>query len=423
MTEPNQTTGLGIRRIAGVSLGNAVGAGIQLGGMVILVAFYSPSEIGAFAVASAIALTSSAVIAGRLELAIPLPKADSEARGVMGLGSIIASGVIVVWTCLALLAPEPLLFGSGGSRMLACLVPLTLAPIAASQLLNAWALRLGNLRAVALRPPVQAVAMTVAQVLAGQRHLGSTGLMLGLLVGQAAGAASLLWACGWPGRLRWADIGRAWGAYRSFPTYLMPSGLLNALATQIPVIFVSAFFGVSAAGHFALTQRVLAAPTFLLGQAAASVFMGDLAASIRQKPAEAYRVFMRTSRLLLCCAAVVAPVTIVFAPLVFEVFFGTEWRVSGDIGRAWAVLMAADLVAMPVSVALVAYNRLGQQLTLDIVRITVVSGSFWICDQLSVGLVSAIWIVSIATAAVQAASWLLSRRAVAAGQAAVLARR
>ena len=53
---------------------------------------------------------------------------------------------------------------------------------------------------------------------------------------------------------------------------MVPSGILNILATNIPLVIISSSFGLATLSYFGLAQRTLHAPATMIGNAVGDVF-------------------------------------------------------------------------------------------------------------------------------------------------------
>jgi len=133
--------------------------------------------------------------------------------------------------------------------------------------------------------------MVATQVGAGLTDLKTGGLILGLGVGQATSAVSLVKGSALlsdqarDGR-EWRRLRQLARRYRRFPLVLAPSGVLNVMGLQLPVVLIAYWYGSSVAGWMGLTQRVLSLPVMLVGTAIAQVFP---ASRSRRVPARRWR--------------------------------------------------------------------------------------------------------------------------------------
>jgi O-antigen/teichoic acid export membrane protein len=376
--------------------------------------FYSPTDFGVFSVINALAMVLGTVLAGRYELAIPLPKSDEEARLVLVLGSlIIVVGAFSATIALWLLTPfitSTLAAPALGSWLI--WVPLIAASLAGFRLLNQWALRQQRYAATARRNLISSVSTLVVQIAAGWRGAGAGGLVAGLGLGQGLGALSLVRRSGLRGRVRWSGLRRVGRRYARFPLILMPSGLLNASGAYLPLVLVAGLYGTTAAGWLGFTQRILAVPISLIGQAIAQVYLSELAVAQRTGSGRHQALFDLVTRRLLLLGGTLAVILMVLSPSVFPWVFGSEWATSGSMAQALAPALGIQLLASPLSQTLIVYERAVAQFAWDASRLLLVTAAVVVAAASDLSVVACTWAMSAALVVTYAASWELSRRTV-----------
>ena len=404
-----------------IAAGTAVGQVLALCAAPVLTRLFSPSDFGILTITTALAASFAAVAALRLELAVPLPESERDARSLVALGLLVAAasgaiGMILVaagggW--VAQLFDEPAL------RPWLWFVPLYASIVASYALLNQLAIRHQRYGAVGRRNLVSSVMTLSTQISTGAAGLRPGGLVLGLTAGQLVGAASLLKGSG----LRSAESRGAGSVasmrsvltrYRRFPLLLAPAGLLNVLGLQLPILLIAFSYGSAVAGWLGLTQRVLALPVMLVGQAIAQVYLGELSRDQRENGGRTRALFYRTSARLAGASLVGAAGLLLFAPAMFRLVFGAEWTTSGDYARALALGLAAQMVAYPLSQTLVVLGRQGQQLAWDAGRLLLTVGVVMACASLHVTAMTAVWALGVALALSYFAGWWMAYRATAA---------
>ena len=404
--------------LAAIASGAAIGQVVLVVAAPLLSRLYDPDSFGAFSVVNAVVLAVGTVAALRLELAVPLPKSDTEARGIVRLGFLFAVGVVVIGTPLVYLLRSPIASFSGWSSEVTSLLvwaPLGAALLGTYLLLNQLAVRRRSYGAIARRTVLQASATVLLQVTFGAVGWGAFGLVLGLVAGQVVGVATL----GWSLRhvLRFAAPARPQlrsllSEYRSFPLILAPSGLVNTLGLQVPLLVITSLYGNASAGLFGMAQRVVALPVILVGGAIGQVFVGELASRRRGSSTALMPLFTGVSKRLAAVGVAGAATVLIAAPTVFAFLLGDEWRASGQMARALSVGLLVQLVAAPVSQAAIIAGKNLVQLLWDVGRfvlcLAAVVGAWWA----GYSDVSAVWWLSAATAVSYAASWWISRWAV-----------
>lgn len=397
--------------------GTVFGQFVAIAASPILSRIYTPSDFGLFGIVSAIAMVLGTVMAWRYELAIPLPRSDEDARVLFVLGTGLTAATAIVSSASLLLLMPALEATPIPPQLLPWLhwVPPIAAVLCGYRLLNQWALRQRRYMATARRNVIAAATTVGIQLLVGWRVAGPLGLVAGLGGGQAVGAASLLPGSRVFGLSNVSDIRRLARRYVRFPLLLAPAGLMNASGVYLPLLLVAGHYGLHAAGWLAFTQRILAMPVTIVGQAIAQVYLSELARTTRTGGEQQLRLFTMVSRRLFLVGMAVIVVLLSSAPTLFPLVFGDEWAVSGDMAQALAPALGLQLLASPLSQTLIVYERTGQQLAWDAGRLILVCGSVISAALANLGPVECIWAMSGALALSYALSWALSRRAVLVG--------
>lgn len=182
--------------------------------------------------------------------------------------------------------------------------------------------------------------------------LGGTALLAGQLAGLAVGllAATLLLD---PPRPRITLLPcprqrRYLQRHSAFWRFSLPSNLLNVLVGQLPLFMIGARHGALAAGLYALTARVLAAPISLLASSVLEVFKRQSVHDFQTQGncRDAYRYTFKVLALLGCGPALVL---FLFSPALFAWAFGENWRPAGELASLLAPLCFLNFIASPLS--------------------------------------------------------------------------
>lgn len=377
---------------------------------------FAPAEYGPFAIVNAAILPLATAAALRLDMAIPVPDDDDEALRLasLGLRLVAALGAILAMIAWVLRLELVDLLHLQMDPTLLVWIPVVAALMGSFMMLNQVAIRWRMYGAIGRRNLLQASVVSLAQIAAGAAGWGAHGLALGLAVGQLAGVLSLAGSIRGRVPLTTRKSGPSDATmlrrYKSFPLLMAPSGLINALGLQAPVLLMAALYGSTVAGWLGMTQRILSLPIALVGVALSQVYLGEFSAAKRAGSVDLGRLFMRASARLGAAGVVLALGLVVLAPTAFAWVLGEEWRVSGDYARALAVASALQLVASPLSQTLIVMGRLKTQAAWDCARLALCTGVVATVHTTGQSAqVSILWLGS-SIAISYAASWLLSWR-------------
>jgi len=348
------------RNVSILAGGTAMGQGIIILTSPLLTRLYSPEDFGLLAVYSSLLGIIGVIVSFRYQLAIPLPEADEEAANVvvlsllMVLGVCLFTGIIIFFwgQHIADLVNSPALAGY------LWLLPVGLLPLGIYQVFNYWAIRTSSFSAIAKTKLSQSLGMVIVQ-LAGYM-LGPVALLVGRVLGHAAGTASLGMLAV---RERWEvfrsvrteGVIRAARKYKRFPIYSTWEGVFNTAGMQLPPLLFAALFNASAAGIYMIAHRVLALPATLIGRAVADVFFSR--ASEERRNGNLASLVVDIHEKLANLAIPLAIVLIFAGPDMFTLVFGSEWRQAGYFAQWMAPWMCLVFIASPLSTLFAVLER------------------------------------------------------------------
>lgn len=136
--------------------------------------------------------------------------------------------------------------------------------------------------------------------------------------------------------------------HQPFWRFSLPAGLLNIVAGKFPLFLVGAKYGLFAAGLYALTERILAAPASLLASSVLEVFKRQSVHEF-QTVGNCEEAFRSTFKALVILGSGPVLCIFVFAPDLCARIFGEPWREAGEFARILAPLYFFNFVASPLS--------------------------------------------------------------------------
>lgn len=340
------------RSVSVLAGGTAAGQAVVVLASPLLTRLYTPEDFGLFAVFAALLGILGVIASLRYQLAIPLPESDEKAARVAVLSLLVVLGMTLASAVIVVLFGKPLAHALNTPALAQYfwLLPPGLFLLGVYQVLNYWAIRTRAFSAIARTKLTQSAGMTAVQL--GAFALGPVALLLGRIVGQAAGALTLLKISVLPCREAFADVQfhevvQAANRYRRFPIYSTWGGVFNTAGTQLPPLLFAALFSPAVAGIYLLAARVLGMPMQLLGKAIADVFFSS-AADARRTGALGNLVCRIHGKL----AHVAMPPVLILAllgPELFEWVFGAAWRDAGVFAQWMAPMVYATFVTSPIS--------------------------------------------------------------------------
>ncbi len=319
---------------------------------------YGPQALGMVTAAGVLAAMVATIAPLALDAAIVLVDTDDEARDLAGF--VVASAAVVgvlsagavwglawvlpTWQSIRFVESHPVFWSGfvGATAMLTCYV----------QVATSLAVRCQRFHVVSISRVTQSLFTQGLTLALGFAGFGAEGAAGSLVIGQAAGAAVLLWPRrdgqeGLAPRLpSLRRVRQLIAAHRRYPLYTYPHALLDSLRENAIVAAMAAGGGEVGLGYWALVARTVRGPSAMLGAAFSQVFTARASASAReQRPLEP---IMRWVLLRLGAASLLGTVTLaVGGPVLFALVFGEEWREAGNVARAIMPWIAINLVASP----------------------------------------------------------------------------
>jgi len=353
-TEDRSTVRTFWRSVGLVLTGTVAAQSIPLLGSLVIARIYAPAEFGLFSAWLGMVMMAAVLVTGRCEMALAV-----EADGAPRRFAVAATfGTILLVSFFFALIAGGVYLASGllenvQPAMVGLFVPAALLA-GVTHTWQAWAAAEGNYRGLSWIRISQAFVVTVAQIIGGLISPTAAGMVIGHVLGTAAGIGFAMYLM----PINPLDIGARtefwtrlkafWRNQRRFPMFALPADTINAASGQLPLLLIANRFGAEASGIFALTIRVLGAPIGLLGAAVLDVFKRSAASSYRDKGhcREEYR---RTFWLLAAGGVILALGVIVIAESLFVVAFGEPWRQAGVIAIWLMPMFALRFVASPLS--------------------------------------------------------------------------
>ena len=319
------------RNVLTLMTGTTIAQAIPIAVSPIITRLYSPADFGVFALFLSIVSIVSVLATGKYELAIMLPRKDSDA-----LNLIVGSSIITVFVSfLALIII--LVFKENIERYLGkpnignwlYFFPAAILFTGLIQNFTYWHNRGKNYKQLATSQILRSASNATSQVGAGYIGLGAIGLIIGTIFGLFV--AILVLIKGVLNRetnlLREISLLKQYALlkrYRRFPKYFIPGGLVNTIAIQAPVLFLSMLFGTYVAGLYDLARRVIGMPTQTISSSLSDVFRQHAVEIFRNK-GNLLAAYTKMSFRTFIVASIIAVIAYLIMPSAVVIVFGQEW--------------------------------------------------------------------------------------------------
>lgn len=334
--------------------GTALAQAIPIAISPILTRIYTPEDFGLLSLFIAITAVFGSVINGRYELAIMLPKKDSEAINLLALGFIICTVISIIIGFSAFLLNEKIsdLLGNQEIGFWLYFVPIAVFLAGVFNLLNYYNIRNKHYKDIRNATVAKSIVGAAAQLSIGFLKSGVLGLITGQLLSQLVANSRLIKNLGKQKLVKSVNkikILALAKKYKDFPKFTLWAGLANTLSQNINNVLISTFYGLSTLGHYSFTERMLGMPASLIGSSIGQVYFQE-ASKEQQETGRAYNSFINTSKKL---ALISLPFYFILYFIVEDVFyyvFGPEWLVAGSYAKIMIPFFMVRFIVSPLTV-------------------------------------------------------------------------
>ena len=390
------------RSVTVLAGGTALGQAITVLVSPILTRLYSPEDFGVFGVYASMLGIITVVASLRYEYAVPLPEDDKTAANVLALCFMLLVGMtLIAWFVIQALGRKIVTWANAPElERYLWLLPLGMLGAGAYQVLNYWAVRKRDFSRIARTRIGRGVARAALQVGMGLVRSGPLGLLLGQLVGETAGSASLGLAAWRQDRVSFKAVSlqgmcQAGTRYKRFPLFSGWGSLLDALGLQVPQLLFAAFYGAEVAGWFALGQRVIATPLNIVVDSVAQVYFGEAARLPQGDPESMRWLFLRLTCRLALIGGIPIAIICALAPWFFSFVFGSAWRTAGQYVQILGVMFAMRFAVASLSHSLNILERQDLFLAWEGTRLVLVVGALLLGRVLGLPHVNAVVVYSL----------------------------
>lgn len=371
-----------VKNVSLLAGSTAIGQALRIAASPVLTRLYTAEDFGILAVYGSLLSICAVAVALRYDIAVPLPKRTDHAANllvaalsaVFFTSGMIGAGFWVFRDTVAHLLNVP------DFAQYMWLLPVGLLGAGVYQSLNFWAVRVKAYNVLSRTRITQSVAAVTSQLGLGWLAIGPLGLITGRILGRTAGVGSLglLLKEEWTAfrRVQVRRIRVLARRYRRFPLISVPGALLNNAGLYVPALFLSALFGSTVTGWFALAERVLKAPVALVGNATEQVYLGELSELTRTDPGQMVGLFDDTSKKLFFVGLIPALLAFALGPWAFEFIFGEGWRMAGVYVRILSPMLLIRFVASPLSQTLNVLEKQHVLMVWEGLRLVLIVGVF-----------------------------------------------
>ena len=232
----------------------------------------------------------------------------------------------------------------------------------------------------------RSIGQNIGTIISGVFKLGATGMIaaqtFGYCLGMGRQAKTLLKQKLHITKVSILDVRRVAHKHRRQALWSSPAVLLYALSTTCINFFIEIVYGSSALGYYSLAYRMLAIPINVFAGNVSKVF-AEQASREKAETGSFRRVLSRTLAFMTFGSIPVLIVLELFAPTLFSIAFGEQWRPAGLYVQILAPMYTFSFVSTSLNASTMIASMQRLDFIMQILLTLVVIFAFCITSLLS----------------------------------------
>jgi len=363
--------------------GTTIAQAIPIAISPILTRIYTPEDFGVFALFISISSLLAVASTGRYELAIMIPRKDSDASNIAIL-SIMITVVISLFSLFVVTVFNYRITSFLENEEISdwlYFIPVTVFLTGIYQSLNYWFNRQKKYRILGKNRVIKSATNSGVNVAIGLSASGSSGLVMGSIIGQFVSTGILA-------KMFWRDekqrilnkeakrvkiiaIARK---YIHFPKINMFHAFLDMAKGFAVNIFLVKFYDTFALGQFYMVNKILFLPSSLIGTSISQVLFKELAEKYNKKE-EFSKIVLGLMIKLFLFALIPFLVIVFFSKLFFVFIFGENWALAGELAAAFSPYVLFHFVASPLSIVPLVVNKQMKAFNINLIGMGIYTSS------------------------------------------------
>jgi O-antigen/teichoic acid export membrane protein len=262
-------------------------------------------------------------------------------------------------------------------------------------ILAAWQAMANRLRLYTVIAVIQIVIVVLTVIVSitlGFLEYGYAGLMVAYLLGQIV-TFSIYWLVMHQNNKNLKKVKKKHmlavaRKHKDFSLYTTPTAFIENFSLQAPIYALSFMGDLNLIGLFNRARQLITMPFSLFGSSIATVFQRQAAVAYADK-GTCRKLYVKTFCSLLSLGVVPTAVLMIWAPDIFELYLGSNWREAGYIVRILAPMLLLRLLSAPLATVFYIAGKQKEDLMISIIALALVLFSVFI----SVLLKNTIWVV------------------------------
>ena len=328
---------------------------ISFGTMPIISRLFAPDDYGIAGLIMILGILPALWTTGQYHLALGVVRNRVEAVNIVALSVVMTLiNAVIFFFILQFFAHHPAFMPESFRNAAPYLwtIPLFMVVNAATGIARIWEIRNANYTSQVVNRVTESSGIAVSQIAFGFLGLGPIGLIAGRVFGFLCAAihgfGRIMKQIGREGlrqvsRVRMTVLARR---HWRFPVYQFSGDAMGEIARQLTPLLLAVYYPVEVVGLYWFATRLLERPAIVWGANVGRVFYQH-AADKKKARQPIFRLYFRSTMMLVATAIIPFGIVIAFGPSIFGVLFGEQWTEAGEYARWISIVNFCFLIIFP----------------------------------------------------------------------------
>ena len=365
-----------VKNVSILLTGNIAAQAIALLAAPVITRLYQPDDFGVMTFIQSVAGIFTVIACMRYRYAIVLPKEDAKGYNLFALSvfSSFAISIALVFLVLLFKGIVATKCGFAEHENYLFFLPLIVFIASGRDILVYLYTRFKNFKIISFATVLMPIANSATKICAGFLLSASAfWLIFGNLMGPLL--VIFLFLVFMKGKLseiikniNIASLKQSAYEYRKFPKYNMPTGFMNSISQNLPVLLFSYFFSLEIVGYYGLANMVLRRPVEVMSQAISKVFL-QKSSEIQNQGGNLYNNFKKITLGLVAIGIIPFALLTIAGKWIFGIVFGQEWCEAGTYVQVLAPWLFFAFINPPANQIITVLQKLKFKMYWDMFNI------------------------------------------------------
>lgn len=341
-----------LKNILIVMSGTAIAQVVAYALSPIISRLFTPEDFGIFGSFTAVAGIIGALITLDYSQASMLPKEKHDAINLFCLSTLSTIFITLLVTLISALKPS-IFFSLTKTKGFwpLFLFFLTLLITGINNGSQAWAVRSKAFKRTSVSQVIRSLGSSGSRIILGVFKAGSFGLIISNIFANLLASINLIQVVipdlmSMKNDINFKKMKSLAREYIDFPLYSASQNFVNAISSGLPVLLITRFYGLSAAGAYAFSMTIIQAPMSLVLTALRQVLF-QKACEFQHEGKGIFLLYIRTVIVLFAIAFIPSLILLIWAPQIFTFIFGARWQLAGILARSLVIWMLFVFCNLP----------------------------------------------------------------------------